>query len=107
MYSRHPSCGNGRGGQRAFRKIYDRRNQNHPGVTYFYQGEGQTHPLFRIAEGIPCRSAREQASELMGYARDLSLTGLMGGDQQMLWASHYFAAMAKALLDDAKLGLMR
>jgi len=43
----------------------------------------------------------------MGYARDLSLTGLMGGDQQMLWASHYFAAMAKALLDDAKLGLMR
>ncbi|SPO63049.1 conserved protein of unknown function [Pseudomonas inefficax] len=25
----------------------------------------------------------------------------MDGDQQMLWASHYFAAMAKALLDDA------
>ncbi|AJG17264.1 hypothetical protein RK21_05756 [Pseudomonas plecoglossicida] len=78
-----------------------------PGVTYFYQGEGQTHPLFRIAEGIPCRSACEQASELMGYARDLSLTGLMDGDQQMMWASHYFAAMAKALLDDAELGLMR
>ena len=78
-----------------------------PGVTYFFQGEGQTHPLFRIAEGIPCRSAREQASELMGYARDLSLTGLMDGDQQMMWASHYFAAMAKALLDDAELGLMR
>jgi len=78
-----------------------------PGVTYFYQGEGQTHPLFRIAEGIPCRSAREQASELMGYARDLSLTGLMDGDHQMLWASHYFAAMAKALLDDAELGLLR
>lgn len=76
-------------------------------MPYFYQGEGQTHPLFRIAEGIPCRSAREQASELMGYARDFSLTGLMDGDQQMMWASHYFAAMAKALLDDAELGLMR
>jgi len=25
----------------------------------------------------------------------------------MMWASHYFAAMAKALLDDAELGLMR
>ncbi|MEC4563705.1 hypothetical protein [Pseudomonas inefficax] len=36
-----------------------------------------------------------------------SLTGLMDGDQQMLWASHYFAAMAKALLDDAELELLR
>lgn len=41
-----------------------------PGVTYFYQGEGQTHPLFRIAEGIPCRRAREEASEMMGVSRD-------------------------------------
>lgn len=78
-----------------------------PGKTIFYQGENQTHPLFRIEPGTPCRDAREQASELMGYARDLSLTGLMDGDQQMLWASHYFAAMAKALLDDAELGLLR
>ncbi|MFK0271735.1 DUF3077 domain-containing protein [Pseudomonas asiatica] len=48
------------------------------------------------AEGIPCRSAREQASELMGYARSADAL-----------ASHYFAAMAKALLDDAELGLLR
>ncbi len=29
------------------------------GKTFFYQGEGQTHPLFCIAPGIPCQSARE------------------------------------------------
>lgn len=37
------------------------------GKTIFYQGENQTHPLFRIEPGIPCQNAREQASELMGY----------------------------------------
>jgi len=78
-----------------------------PGVTYFYQGEGQTHPLFRIAEGIPCRSAREQASELMGYARDMTLDGLMEDKPQLIWASHYLCALAKALMDDAELGMMR
>lgn len=36
------------------------------GKTFFYQGEGHTHPLFCIAPGIPCQSAREQASELIG-----------------------------------------
>ena len=34
------------------------------GKTVFYQGENNTHPLFRIEPGIPCQSAREQASEL-------------------------------------------
>ncbi|WJD73069.1 hypothetical protein QQ994_24340 [Pseudomonas asiatica] len=43
-----------------------------PGVTYFYQGDGQTHPLFRIAEGIPCRSAREQASEQLSWRTPVS-----------------------------------
>lgn len=33
------------------------------GKTTFYQGENQTHPLFRIEAGIPCQNAREQASE--------------------------------------------
>ena len=46
-------------------ELMNDENKTTPGVTYFYQGDGQTHPLFRIAEGIPCRSAREQASELM------------------------------------------
>ncbi|WEL54388.1 DUF3077 domain-containing protein [Pseudomonas kermanshahensis] len=77
------------------------------GVTTFYQGGNQTHPLFRIESGICCQSAREQASELMGYVRDMTLTGLMEGDQKLIWASHYLSAMAKALLDDAELGMMK
>jgi len=74
------------------------------GKTTFYQGDNQTHPLFRIEPGIPCQSAREQASELMGYVRDLTIDGLMEDKPQLLWASHYLSALAKALLDDAELG---
>ena len=58
------------------------------GKTTFYQGENHTPPLFRIEPGIPCQNAREQASELMGYARDLSIDGLMEDKPQLLWASH-------------------
>ncbi len=36
------------------------------GKTTFFQGENETHPLFRIEAGITCQAAREQASELMG-----------------------------------------
>ncbi|WP_145127947.1 DUF3077 domain-containing protein [Pseudomonas sp. URMO17WK12:I11] len=74
------------------------------GQTTFYQGTDQTSPLFRIEPGIPCEMAREQASELMGYARDMTLDGLMENKQHLIWASHYLCAMAKALLDDAQLG---
>ena len=76
------------------------------GQTTFFQGENQTHPLFRVAAGISCQSAREQASELMGYVRDLSIDGLMEDKPQLLWAAHYLCAFAKALLDDAELGMM-
>ncbi|NIE78512.1 DUF3077 domain-containing protein [Pantoea sp. Ap-967] len=75
------------------------------GKTRYYQGENQTQPLFCIEPGIPCEYAREQASELMGYARDLTLTGLLEDDQKLIWASHYLTALAKALLDDAELGM--
>lgn len=77
------------------------------GKTKFYQGEGRTQPLFRIEPGIPCQYAREQASELMGYVRDMTLTGLMEEDSSLLWAAHYLSALAKALMDDAELGMMR
>ena len=43
----------------------------------------------------------------MGYARDLSIDGLMEDKPQLLWASHYLYALAKALLDDAELGMMK
>lgn len=77
------------------------------GQTVFYQGENHTHPLFRIEPGIPCQLAREQASELMGYARDLTLEGLMEDKPKLIWAAHYLCALGKALLDDAELGMMR
>ncbi|RCL24398.1 hypothetical protein C6A77_16385 [Pseudomonas sp. AFG_SD02_1510_Pfu_092] len=77
------------------------------GETIFYQGENQTHPLFRIEPGIPCENAREQASELMGYARDLTIDGLMEDKPKLIWAAHYLCALGKALLDDAELGMMR
>jgi hypothetical protein len=77
------------------------------GKTIFFQGENQTHPLFRIEPGIPCRSAREQASELMGYVRELTIVGLMDEKPMMVWAAHYLSALAKALMDDAELGMMQ
>ncbi|MFJ4345459.1 DUF3077 domain-containing protein [Pseudomonas sp. NPDC089401] len=75
------------------------------GKTTFYQGENKTHPLFRIEPGIPCQLAREQASELMGYMNELTITGLMEEKPLLLWASHYLGAMAKALMDDAERGV--
>ncbi|HEN8710324.1 TPA: DUF3077 domain-containing protein [Pseudomonas putida] len=76
------------------------------GKTTFFQGEDHSHPLFRIEAGIPCQDAREQASELMGYVRELTIIGLMDEKPMKIWASHYLSAMAKALMDDAELGMM-
>ncbi|MFJ4064129.1 DUF3077 domain-containing protein [Pseudomonas sp. NPDC089996] len=75
------------------------------GKPFFYQGEGHTHPLFCIAPGIPCQSAREQASELMGYVRDLTIDGLKEDKPQLICASHYLSAPAKALMDNTELGM--
>ncbi|MFJ4347290.1 DUF3077 domain-containing protein [Pseudomonas sp. NPDC089401] len=75
------------------------------GKTRFFQGEHQTQPLFCIEPGIPCQYAREQASELMGYVRDLTLSGLLDENPQLVWASYYLSALAKALLDDAEMGM--
>ncbi|MDF0731547.1 DUF3077 domain-containing protein [Pseudomonas entomophila] len=77
-----------------------------PGKTKFYQGPNQTYPLFCIEPGIPCQHAREQASELMGYVRELTILGVMEDNPQLVWASHYLSALAKALMDDAELGMM-
>ncbi|WP_052261049.1 DUF3077 domain-containing protein [Pseudomonas sp. C5pp] len=53
-----------------------------------------------------CKSAREQSSELMGYVRELTIVGLMDEKPMMIWAAHYLSALAKALMDDAELGMM-
>ncbi|RWU21427.1 hypothetical protein DM813_19825 [Pseudomonas alkylphenolica] len=76
------------------------------GKTTFCQGENHTLPLFRIEPGIPSQHAREQASELMGYVRELTLIGVLDEKPALIWASHYLSAMAKALIDDAELGMM-
>ncbi|WP_408981149.1 DUF3077 domain-containing protein [Pseudomonas sp. B21-044] len=62
-------------------------------------------PLFCIEPGIPCQHARGQASELMDYVRHLTLVGVMDEDPRMVWAAHYLSALAKALMDDAELGM--
>ena len=41
----------------------------------------------------------------MGCVRDMTLAGVMDNDPQLIWASHYLSALAKALLDDAELGM--
>ncbi|MBF8678596.1 DUF3077 domain-containing protein [Pseudomonas fulva] len=77
------------------------------GQNVIYQGENHTHALFRIEPGIRCQHAREEASELMGCARDLTLESLMEDKPKLIWAAQYLCALGKALLDDAELGLMR
>ena len=75
------------------------------GKTTVFQGENQTHPLLRIEAGIPCQLAREQASELMGHVRNMTISGVMVEKPELIWASHYLSALAKALMDDAELGM--
>ena len=43
----------------------------------------------------------------MGYARDLTIEGLMENKPKLIWAAHYLCALGKTLLDDAELGMMR
>ena len=59
------------------------------GQTVFYQGENHTHALFRIEPGITCQHAREQASELMGYDRDITLEGFMEEKPKLMCGAYY------------------
>lgn len=43
----------------------------------------------------------------MGYVCELPITGLMDEKPMMIWAAHYLSDMAKVLMDDAELGMMR
>ncbi|MBH3363702.1 DUF3077 domain-containing protein [Pseudomonas fulva] len=75
------------------------------GKTKFYQGKQQTEPLFCIEPGIPCEHARAQASELMGYVQELTISGLMDENPKLVWAAYYLGALAKTLMDDADAGM--
>ncbi|WP_430491793.1 DUF3077 domain-containing protein [Pseudomonas fulva] len=72
------------------------------GKTKFYQGGQQTQPLFWIEPGIPCEHARAQASELMSYVQELTISGLMDETPKLVWAAYYLGALAKTLMDDAE-----
>lgn len=54
--------------------------------------------------GMPAKRPG-QAVENFEYLRELTITGLMDEKPMMIWAAHYLSAMAKALMDDAELGM--
>ncbi|BBU47100.1 MULTISPECIES: DUF3077 domain-containing protein [Pseudomonas] len=58
-----------------------------------------------VIQWVYPRDAREQSSEWMGYVRELIITRVMDEKPMMIWATHYPSAMAKALMDDAELGM--
>jgi len=47
----------------------------------------------------------EQASILLASARRASYIGVMDDEPVLVWASHYLSEMAKALMDDAHMGM--
>ncbi|QXH53474.1 DUF3077 domain-containing protein [Pseudomonas fakonensis] len=65
--------------------------------------EGQR--LFQVIPGNCADHAMEQASILLASARRASYIGVMDDEPVLVWASHYLSEMAKALMDDAHMGM--
>ncbi len=63
--------------------------------------------LFRVEAGNCCDHAIEQASVLMDCSRRASFIGVMDNEPELVWASHFLCEMAKALMDDAHMGLRK
>lgn len=63
--------------------------------------------LFRVEPGNCCSHAIEQASILMDCSRRASFIGVMDNEPALVWASHYLCEMAKALMDDAHMGMRK
>ncbi|MFJ4433768.1 DUF3077 domain-containing protein [Pseudomonas sp. NPDC089395] len=63
--------------------------------------------LFRVEPGNCCDHAMEQASVLMDCSRRASFIGVMDDEPVLVWASHYLCEMAKALMDDAQMGMLK
>ncbi|MGG5289010.1 DUF3077 domain-containing protein [Pseudomonas shirazensis] len=68
-------------------------------------GAGNGQRLFRTEPGNCCMHALEQASMLLASARRASFLGVMDDEPELVWASHFLGQMAKALIDDANIGL--
>ncbi|PNA95348.1 MULTISPECIES: DUF3077 domain-containing protein [unclassified Pseudomonas] len=63
--------------------------------------------LFRVEPGNCCDHAVEQASVLMDCSRRASFIGVMDNEPVLVWASHFLCDMAKALMDDAHMGMRK
>jgi len=63
--------------------------------------------LFRVEPGNCSTHAIEQASILMDCSRRASFIGVMDNEPALVWASHYLCEMAKALMDDAHMGMRK
>lgn len=61
--------------------------------------------LFRVEAGNCCDHALAQASVLMDSARRASFIGVMDNEPALIWASYFLGEMAKALMDDAHMGI--
>lgn len=71
------------------------------------EGAGEGRRLFRVEPGNCCDHALEQASILLASARRASFIGVMDDEPALVWASHFLSEMAKALMDDAHMGLRK
>ncbi|MGE7991914.1 DUF3077 domain-containing protein [Pseudomonas sp. NPDC089554] len=63
--------------------------------------------LFRVEPGNCADHALEQASVLLDSARRASFIGVMDNEPVLIWASHFLSEMAKALMDDAHMGMQK
>lgn len=73
------------------------------GVVDFIRSEQSPMGLFRIAPGVPCDYALEQASTVMGCVHKLIEAGLLDEDGEMMWAAYFLNEFAKAIIDDVGL----
>ncbi|MGH8483974.1 MAG: DUF3077 domain-containing protein [Pseudomonas sp.] len=73
----------------------------------FIRSEKTPMGLFRIAPGVPCDYALEQASTVMGCVHKLIQAGLLDEDGEMMWAAFYLSEFAKAIIDDVGLGIQK
>ncbi|AIL59852.1 DUF3077 domain-containing protein [Pseudomonas alkylphenolica] len=77
------------------------------GVVDFIRSEQSPTGLFRIAPGVPCDYALEQASTVLGCVHKLIQAGLLDEDGEMMWAAYFLCEFAKSIVDDVGLGMQK
>ena len=85
--------------QSLWERVYPRKGPSRQSRIFRgFNNDYRRHPIHR---------RQDHLLKLMGYVRELTITGLMDEKPMMIWAAHYLSAMAKALMDDAELGMKR